>query len=283
MKNQKLSKIKVLKHYFNKKSSVILAFVFGSQSKNLERNFSDWDIAVYFKPKKYLELETKENYFEENKIWSDLVDILKTDNIDFLVLNRARPSLVYNVLRIGIPLTLKDEKLYWKLFCKTSYEAIDWWKFVEDFWKIKEKARSFTPEAKKNIIELLDFLEEQFKDIEKFKKLNWNTYQSNRDERRNIERWVENLIMAFLDIAKVILASEKREIPQSYKDILKIFIAFHIISDEKTAEKFSEFAKLRNIVAHEYLDLKWEKIKNFIKEAEKLYPQLFKKVKKIIK
>lgn len=144
MKNQKTLKIKLLKEYFKKKPSVILAFVFGSQAKNLERGFSDWDIAVYFKPKEYLELETKNDYPEENKIWSDLVDILKTDNIDLLILNRARPSLVFTILNSGIHLTIKDKKLFLSLLCKTSWEAMDWWKFVEDYERIKKKAESLS-------------------------------------------------------------------------------------------------------------------------------------------
>lgn len=46
--------------------------------------------------------------------------------------------------------------------------------------------------------------------------------------------------------------------------------------------KFSEFALLRNILVHEYLDVKWKKIEKFIKEAEKLYPVFIEKVKELI-
>lgn len=49
--------------------------------------------------------------------------------------------------------------------------------------------------------------------------------------------------------------------------------------DEPLAERFAKFAELRNIVAHEYLDLRWEKIKKFIEESEKFYPQFIKRVK----
>jgi len=260
-----------------------MAFVFGSQAKGRAIQVSDWDIGVYFKPKEYLELETEENYSGENKMWSDLVDILETDNVDFVVLNRARPSLVYNVLRTGIPLTMKDKKLYLELLCKVSYEAMDWWQFVFDFCKIKENAKSLSPEARTNIKERLDFLEEQQKDIERFKKLTWPIYQNDRNERRNVERWVENLVMASIDIAQIILASEKKGIPQSYKDTLKVFIALQLKFPLKEAKRFAEFTKLRNIVAHEYLDIRWKRIKIFIKEAEELYPKFIRKIKELAK
>lgn len=88
--------------------------------------------------------------------------------------------------------------------------------------------------------------------------------------------------MAAIDIAKIILASEKREIPQNYKDTLKVFTALYIGLSEDEAEKFAQFAKLRNIVPHEYFDIRWKGIKNFVKESEKFYPQFIKGVKKII-
>lgn len=41
-----------LKEYFEKNDDVVMAFMFGSRSKQNVRLSSDWDIAVYFTPKK---------------------------------------------------------------------------------------------------------------------------------------------------------------------------------------------------------------------------------------
>lgn len=257
-----------------------MAFVFGSQATKTTHLSSDWDIGVYFKPKEYLELESRSDYPNEDKIWSDLFTLLQTNDVDFVVLNRAKPSLVYNALRTGIELKMADRKMYFDLLCKTSYEAMDWWKFVDEYFKIKEKANSLTAEAKTKIQEWLAFLEEQFQDMEQFKDLTWEVYEKDRKERRNVERWIENLTVPALDIAKVFLASDKREIPQGYKEILKVFVALYI--DLSYAERFSEFAKLRNIVAHEYLDIRWGKIQKFLIEAEELYPKFIKKTKELL-
>jgi uncharacterized protein YutE (UPF0331/DUF86 family)/predicted nucleotidyltransferase len=275
-----LEKIKLLQEYFEKKSEVSMVFLFGSQAKGLAVDSSDWDVGVYFTPREYLELEQEGNYPGESKIWSDLVDILQTE-VDFLVLNRARPSLVFSILNSGFPLVIKDRKLYLRLLCKTSYEAIDFWDFVYDFWKIREKAKSLSQEDRAVLIEHLVFLEEEFKDLEEFKKLTWGEYQKDRFRRRNIERWVENLVMTSLDIAKITLAADKKEIPQTYKDVLKIFGLYYF--SPSFATRFSQFAELRNIVVHEYLDIKWNKISRFIKEAENLYPEFIERTKKIIK
>jgi len=235
---------------------------------------------VYFIPKEYLEIEKEIEYPEELKIWSDMVDILGTDDVDLLVLNRARPVLVYNVLRSGRPLIIKDRKLYLDLLCKVSYEAIDWWDFVSDFWRITQRARSLPPEEKSRLLEYLRFLESEFSEIEQIKKFTWNDYLQDSFKRKVAERWVENLVMSALDIAKVLLASEKKQIPQTYKDTLKIFAATYI--DTAFAERFSEFALLRNILVHEYLDIKWKRIRNFIEQAEILYPIFIKKIKEIV-
>lgn len=273
------NKIEAITQYFQKESSVVLTFLFGSRAKGNEREISDWDIAVYFKPEEYLEIETEREYPGENKIWSDLIDILETDEVDFLVLNRARAPLVYNVLRTGTSLIIKDIRLYLDLLCKVSYEAVEWWDFVSDFWRISQKAESFPPEERARVLEYLRFLENEFSEIEQIKEFSWQDYIQDSFKRKVMERWVENLVMSALDIAKIILASEKREIPQTYKDTLKIFGALYV--DPSFGEKFSEFSSLRNILVHEYLDIKWRKIKNFIDQAERLYPVFIQKIKEI--
>ena len=272
--------IEALTQYFQKESSVVLAYLFGSRAIGCEREISDWDIAVYFKPEEYLEIEREREYPGENRIWSDLIDLLGTDDIDFVVLNRVRASLVYNILRTGTSLVIKDRRLYLDLLCKVSYEAVEWWDFVSDFWKISQKAKSLPPEERARVLEYLKFLENEFSEVEQIKSFSWQDYIQDSFKRKIIERWVENVVMSALDIAKVILASEKREIPQTYKDTLKIFGALYV--DLGFGEKFSEFASLRNILVHEYLDIKWRRIKNFIDQAERLYPVFIKKIREIV-
>lgn len=94
-----------------------------------------------------------------------------------------------------------------------------------------------------------------------------------------MERWIENLVMTSLDIAKIMLASEKKDVPQTYKETFGIFCGLYF--DNEFAERFSQFAEFRNIIAHEYLDLRWNRIKNFILEAHNLYPNFIGKVKEL--
>jgi len=41
--------------------------------------------------------------------------------------------------------------------------------------------------------------------------------------------------------------------------------------------------RLRNIIAHEYLDMRWASIKKFISETEPLYKEFLEKVKAYLK
>ena len=276
--SDKEEKIQKLKEYFEKREDVVMAFLFGSQVTGRTRKDSDWDIAVYFKPAVYGELEAHREFPQLSHIWED-VEHLTEASVDLLVLNRAKPSLVFSVLNKGTLLTIKNHTLYLQLLIKTHYEAVDFWNFVYDFWNIRERSHSLSAEDRATLIEHLVFLENEWKDLDIFKHMDWNTYTSENDRsaRRNIERWVENLVMVSLDIAKIILASEGKDIPQTYKETLRALGSLYF--DSSLAEEFVSYADLRNLLAHEYLDYRWEHIRNFITSAEKMYPHLIEKLK----
>ena len=105
-------------------------------------------------------------------------------------------------------------------------------------------------------------MESELSDFPKFSNTDWKIYSENRDLRRNLERWIENLVNCSIDIAKVILVAEDRRIPQTYKEILKELGATQYF-DEEFGEAISQWAILRNILAHEYLDIRWNSIKKF--------------------
>ena len=143
-----------------------------------------------------------------------------------------------------------------------------------------KKAASLTPEAKALMVEHLTFLENEFSDLTEFQGMTWKEYREDRSKRRSIERWIENLVMSAMDIAKIVLASEKKDVPQTYREALREFGLAYF--NEAFASRFCEFAELRNIVAHEYLDMRWAKIKNFIENAAELYPVFIKGVKNLL-
>jgi len=47
-------------------------------------------------------------------------------------------------------------------------------------------------------------------------------------------------------------------------------------------EKFEKWVKLRNVLAHEYLDIKWKRISVFIRESEPYFKLFVEAAKKFL-
>ncbi|MFH1654238.1 MAG: DUF86 domain-containing protein [Pseudomonadota bacterium] len=133
-------------------------------------------------------------------------------------------------------------------------------------------------EQRQSIIERLNFMEVELSDLEKkYKLLTWQEYSTVRDVRRNVERIIENLANAVIDISKIYLAGEQIEMPGTYQEIVLKLGETGLISD-KLASDLSQLTKARNVLAHQYLDLKWELIKNTIKTAPAAIKALIRKL-----
>lgn len=113
-------------------------------------------------------------------------------------------------------------------------------------------------------------------------KLSAAEYRDDSDKRRNVERWVENIINSSIDISKVILTIEERNLPDNYKDIVLSVSGVKDLEIDST-EAISRWVKFRNIVSHEYLDIRWSTIKKFIFETEPLYRAFLDKIKIYLK
>jgi len=131
---------------------------------------------------------------------------------------------------------------------------------------------------KTSIVKRVDFIETELKDLEEYKKLDFENYSQNRKTRRDVERLVENIANASIDIGKILLAGEDVELPDTYKDIFTKLAETKVI-DTKLSEDLSDLVRLRNILAHQYLEIKWEMIKKFINrgmEEVKKYLEIIK-------
>lgn len=137
-------------------------------------------------------------------------------------------------------------------------------------------------ELKQRLLKHLDFLEAEVKDYSKFMKLSAAEYRDESDKRRNVERWVENIINSSIDISKVILTLEGRNLPDNYKDIVLSISAVKELGVD-SPEPLSRWVKFRNIVSYEYLDIRWSTIKKFIFETESLYRVFLDKTKVYLK
>ena len=136
-------------------------------------------------------------------------------------------------------------------------------------------------EIKLRLIKHITFLESELQDFGNFRSLPWEEYSKARSKRRDVERWVENIINSSIDISKIILFSENVATPDTYRELvssLSLVPGF----DKERMGPLAEWVRFRNIIAHEYLDIRWASIKRFIEEAEPLYKNFLWDVKEYL-
>lgn len=272
-------KIKQLKEYFKNRDDVLIAFVFGSQIKEKYTKISDWDLACYFRPLSYaIEWEKERNYPEESKIWGDLTKILETDNVDFIVLNRVPANIAASAIK-GLPLVIKDRRIYLEFMLLITREAEDYRQTAREYAEIYWRSSSLSVEDKDILNKRLIFLDSELRDADKFRNLTQFEYERDHTKRRDVERWIENLINSAIDISKTILAGEKQPIPSSYRKILQ-GIGPLAGFPKDLGERLANWAELRNILAHEYLDIRWKRIEDFIQKSEPHFKKLIKVVRR---
>jgi len=136
-------------------------------------------------------------------------------------------------------------------------------------------------EIQVRLIKHIAFFERELEDWVSFRSLSWEEYNKERNKRRNVERWIENIVNSSIDIAKIILASENLPLPDTYKEII-IGLSLTSGFDKENTAHLSEWVKLRNIISHEYLDIRWNSIKKFIEETELVYRNFLGNVKKYL-
>ena len=104
---------------------------------------------------------------------------------------------------------IKDGLLYLRFLLFISSAAMDFKEFIEDYWQIEQRSTSLNDFDKTRLIEIIKFLTNEIDDWNVYLKFDWDEYQNDRLKRRSLEHWVENIVNATIDIARILLASEK--------------------------------------------------------------------------
>ena len=78
-------------NYFRARKDIAFAYLFGSLAENRATHLSDVDIAVYLREGRFAD--------KRFEILGDLIDILKTDRLDLVILNTASLSLKMKIIQ----------------------------------------------------------------------------------------------------------------------------------------------------------------------------------------
>ena len=240
------------------------AVLFGSAASGRLRPDSDVDVAVYGASAGRLEVEQERELDREIEIQITLERATQR-NVELLVLNRAPATVCAAALTSGRVVLIRDAAFYSRYFLAVTSVAIDFLQTEREYRAIRDRSRSLSPVDRSRLERIADFIETELQDRERFRDVTQHRYRSDRDLRRNLDRWVEILINAAIDIGKIVLSSAQRPIPYTYGQILA---ELETLPDfAALSGRLQPLAALRNLMAHEYLDLRFGRITRFVDEG----------------
>ena len=119
-----------LSEFFSSVDSVTVAYLFGSTVRGEANGLSDIDIAVLFDES----MAKKEAFDLQLELIGELGSLLKTNNVDLVILNDSPLLLTYNVIRYGIVLK-SDEPV------RIKFETKIMSRYLDEQYHIKRHAR----------------------------------------------------------------------------------------------------------------------------------------------
>ena len=120
--------------------------------------------------------------------------------------------------------------------------------------------------AKGRIEESIDFISKEIEEFQKdYAAKDWKEYKENNKLQKLIDRTVENILTALIEISGTIVVEEGIS-GRSYAEILTRVGQLFGFTD-KEQEELSRLAVQRNRLAHRYLNYRWEAIRSYKKAA----------------
>ena len=264
-----------LRNLFSDRNDVAFAYLFGSAVTGRQMAESDVDIAVYFVPKDtegLMDLEEPDARFDaECDLWSACENICHK-NVDLVVLNRSPATVAAAALLTGVELAVSRGGLYRAFFNAVTSLAEEFRAFTEEFIQISRRSMSLSPVDRDRLVRIMQYVRFELGDAHLYDNPDAARYSTDGHYRRGMERWIENLVNASIDIAKIVLGAEQSAVPQTYRgqmDQLGLIRGFDAVS-----KKLAHNTRIRNAPAHEYLDLRYAEVKTAVESAPTVYADL---------
>ncbi len=251
--------------------SVSFAVLFGSAASDRLRDDSDLDIGVYMDAGGALEVEAERDVDIEADVQVAL-ERAAGRNVDLLILNRAPATVCSAAVLTGKPILIREEQLYARYFLAVTSVAIDFLATEREFREIASRSTSLTEIDRERLGRILDYIDQELGDRPAFETVNLGRYRDDRHLRRDLDRWVEMLINAAIDIAKIVLSSEHRPVPRTYGQVLEDLETSPPF--DRLSGRLKPLAPLRNTMAHEYLDLRFTRVQQFVAEGSEAVGEL---------
>ena len=121
-----------LKEYFDEHEEIQFAILFGSLAKGTANKMSDVDIAVMVNP----DFNKSFPFGYQAELITDLMQVLKRDDVDVVILNKTPIALKHQVLRYGKFLYIRDKQAR----IKFQIDTINQYEDYKVLYRIHEEA-----------------------------------------------------------------------------------------------------------------------------------------------
>jgi len=121
---------------------------------------------------------------------------------------------------------------------------------------------------KDKILKLIGLFDEALTELYSLKQIDKDTLLKSRDKYA-MEHLFYRLAMISIDICFHIASRLQRRVPETYKDCFSVLNEAGIISTA-TKRKLAELAGLRNLIAHVYWDIDYDKLYNYLNKLTQL-------------
>ncbi len=123
--------------------------------------------------------------------------------------------------------------------------------------------------AKGRIAESLQFISEEMQEFKiEYSTKNWQDYQKDKKLQKLMDRTVENILTALIEVSGALLAEEGIT-GENYSETLNKAAEFFSFTDAEQ-EGLSKLAIQRNRLAHRYLNFRWQAIKMYKQQTNLL-------------
>ena len=130
--------------------------------------------------------------------------------------------------------------------------------------------------AKGRIEESVKFVSGEMEEFSQdYQSQSWKTYQEDKKIQKLMDRTVENILTALIEICGTVLAEEGIA-TDNYAETLRQAGKYFDFSEEEQTQ-LSRLAVLRNRLAHRYLNFRWQVISTY-KDQQELIQGLLRKV-----
>ena len=172
-------------------------------------------------------------------------------------------------------MAIRDHGRYLDYFLSVTTLAEEERNLLADFSEISRRSNSLNPIDRSRLLRIVDFLAAELTDAERFAAIDRDGYARDNDLRRSMERWVENLVNASIDFAKILAASEQLPAPHTYRETVEMLVSVPGLGlDSTVLRRLAENTRVRILLAHEYLDIRYARVAEVIRDAARVYGAL---------